>query len=494
MSKIFFFAIFLNFIFITISRLEQEATYDLVLEACESRISSVGKNGFFALTTNSTSNVDIGDISGIEEKIFDTSITIEGEDTPINIECNLWLPKEENITIICKLKQDLGEVEKNIKLNEYELKYNNLSIKIFSENYFNLGFFNMNLPFLYSDKQIIDFNEGNKEYDLKFKIGAYYNDVIIVKDEQSDFPNYIKLENDCNVAGKELICKLSKDKFENLIFSSESPLSISTLNNVIGIYQQDLILDVQIKYNVEKENISIEIQDLINGVAFDEDYIAYETNIANLPEIATNFFELSFKQLDEAQEIVHQSCLFRKYKDDKPLLLLCSIQANNGRKFSLYNIEEEIILDNINAKYNFIIKPVNNSEVIQIAQEPGGLIYSIYPDLLDYFKSDSFNVILAGAVYEMKGFTLFPESKDLTCELKGYIFECNIAKSYFEGKKSGYYYIYHTNHLGGKSANYETAPIKVLLPDKDTSYSSYIKVNILLNIFLSVVVLNVVVN
>ena len=43
----------------------------------------------------------------------------------------------------------------------------------------------------------------------------------------------------------------------------------------------------------------------------------------------------------------------------------------------------------------------------------------------------------------------------------------DVPKNHFEGKKSGYYFIKHINFKGGKSTNYESTPIKVILSDQE---------------------------
>ena len=53
--------------------------------------------------------------------------------------------------------------------------------------------------------------------------------------------------------------------------------------------------------------------------------------------------------------MVKKVCSFRKY-ENSPLLLVCWVKDG---VFWLKEIKEEIILDNINFKYNFRIQPVN---------------------------------------------------------------------------------------------------------------------------------------
>ena len=109
---------------------------------------------------------------------------------------------------------------------------------------------------------------------------------------------------------------------------------------------------------------------------------------------------------------------------------------------TLSEIEQDIKLEDINAKYNFIIKPVKNSEVINIGGDAGGIIYSNYPETLDYRNNDYNKLTIGGSLSHLKEITLFPESDELDCGERSdneevYII-CNIPKKYFEGKKNGY--------------------------------------------------------
>ena len=46
------------------------------------------------------------------------------------------------------------------------------------------------------------------------------------------------------------------------------------------------------------------------------------------------------------------------------MMLLCTINCDNDDNLTLSEIKQDIKLENISAKYNFIIKPVKNSEII----------------------------------------------------------------------------------------------------------------------------------
>ncbi len=82
--------------------------------------------------------------------------------------------------------------------------------------------------------------------------------------------------------------------------------------------------------------------------------------------------------------------------------------------------------------------------------------------------------------------TFNEDKKDLSCQIRpNRILRCTVPKSHFDGKKKGYYFTKHTNHEGGKSAFYESPPIKVILnnspaPSQGNYYSNFLYYSLLL--------------
>ena len=101
------------------------------------------ENGMFALNTNS-SECDIFDESDIEEQIFYTNYNI------YNLKCNFWKPKEENITILCKIIDKKSPTSGSTNPDYVVYKYKDKTIKIIFNfrPYFTIYY----LPFLYADK------------------------------------------------------------------------------------------------------------------------------------------------------------------------------------------------------------------------------------------------------------------------------------------------------------------------------------------------------
>ena len=58
MQKIFLLLVYLNLIFYSFCKLEEESSYDLILEVSESEVSRIGRKGIIAFSTNSSSTFD----------------------------------------------------------------------------------------------------------------------------------------------------------------------------------------------------------------------------------------------------------------------------------------------------------------------------------------------------------------------------------------------------------------------------------------------------
>ena len=100
----------------------------------------------------------------------------------------------------------------------------------------------------------------------------------------------------------------------------------------------------------------------------------------------------------------------------------------------------------------------------------------MYPEIFDFTKNDSL-IIEYGMEDPEKfvGITFNEEANDLTCQDIGReVKRCTVPKSHFKGKKSGYYFTKHSNHLNGKSYSYEAPPIKVILNDSKGNIISFI--------------------
>ena len=480
MNTKFLLFISLNLIFSCLCKLENGEVYDLILTT-DRETEGMGRSGVIAFRTNSSTTVDIFDESDIEKQIFDSKLILK-DDTSLtpDVKCSLWKPKFKCIYILCNLQQELSPGEKRIKLKDYILQYKDKKIKIFSQDF--LGIVIMSTkssPFLYADEQIIDFNDGKDVYELKFKIKLFNEgdslNLVNLKDENT---NYINIRNDCSIKENELICKINKANFEGYLTRYKDKFYLKSFGEGYGIFTHELVFEIQIRYNVNKENIKVKITKLLNGIANNGVMASYETNITKISPCATKPFDLSFT-LDGGSNSYKAQCFLKKYKDDKPLILLCPLEFSQSGKFTLSPTKSETKLEDINQKYLFILSPIENAEKINYSTNSniGGIISLIHPNILDFTKKDSYMVVFGGDnISNLRGLVIEPSLKELECKYNTYDIECTIPKSYFKDQKNGYYYAYQNNHENGKSPCYEVEPIKIIQPDDSKSFAE--KLNI----------------
>jgi len=260
------------------------------------------------------------------------------------------------------------------------------------------------------------------------------------------------------VTKSELETMLTPNRDDNLIqITYINPSS----RHIICIFS--LIPPIKVKTFFPKKNIYVGITKLVENIAEDETYIAYKTNVTDMSNVRTEVksFRLEFENRDGEASF---GCSFRKY-ENTPLLIICL--TKNGT-FWLKEIKKEIILDEVNNKYNFRIQPVNNiKKIISDRSIKNSFIICVYPEILDFTKEDVLTVdFIVGKKNLLTGITFNEEAEDLICETFDYVIKrCKVPKSHFNGKKSGYYFTKHSNHLNGKSTSYEAPPIKIILPE-----------------------------
>ena len=414
----------------------------------------IGKKGTLVFVTSYDDSQNIFNISDIEEKTsFDTNI-IDEDNNSYDVNCKLWKPNFDNIHLLCDLKEIL--IKNNTKIINFintELAYEDNIIRIVSYlNPINIQQYNKEIPFLYSDKQTINIIDDIDYYEIKFKISKYNNELLFITGEDISM---IPLDNN-TIKGKELICSIKKEKLEESIQKEEQLYMIKVYKELIGFINFKAMLGIVVEKKItEKENIYINITNLLEKSASLYEYIAYETNITILPNIFTREYDLHLEE--------NNFKIYFKKSEGKPLLLL--ILADKLGNYSIGNIKENIILNQIHLMYNFIITPVNLQDVYEIKEE-GSNILTIYPEILDFRKNDILilNIFLNNPD-TYKNIKINPEAEnDLECTKDISLLRCIIPKNHFERKSSGYHHTYHLNYLNKYIPFYFFSPIKVILP------------------------------
>ena len=227
------------------------------------------------------------------------------------------------------------------------------------------------VSFLYSDKQEINIKENINLYELKFKKEFYYNNQLILYNERNKFKSISFTEVD---NGEEI--KIEKEKLIQILSYSGETFKISQITNY-GLISMNSIFDISINYlNPQKINIYLNITKLLTPSVDRNTFIAYETNITDIPKITTDYFNIT------NYEFGSLVCLLKKNSDkiNDTLLLLCHpMYMYRDINCSSLGKKEEMVLDNINILYNFIIS-YDNNETFTMNYNRGSLIYSVYPE------------------------------------------------------------------------------------------------------------------
>ena len=134
--------------------------------------------------------------------------------------------------------------------------------------------------------------------------------------------------------------------------------------------------------------------------------------------------------------------------------------------YSLSEIHNEIKLFDKHRKYNFYIQPVKNNDKITIDGNGSFQMY-LMNETLNFYANDeiSLDIIMENLNYTKNITLVLNATKDLECKDIGkHIKRCVVPRSHFQNKQSGYYYIYHLNHVNKYVKFYEHSPIHITIP------------------------------
>ena len=441
--------------------------YDRVIEIKideKNYFMTIGLKGmlYFYTTFNDTKS-NIFDASDIEQKTAFTTTIKDSNSLSYNVNCRIWKPKKGKLIIFCKLNDKLKIGINRIILNGKKLKYNNYRIVISSNaNFIDVEQLDETFPLLYSDEQIINIKENIETYYLKFNIGVYNNEVLLFGDGDI---RTLFLEK-CLIENQILTCPLQKEEIENILNYNGEIFYLNTYNDEHGFNNLELVSNIIFIYDIqkEKENIYIKVNKLLNNTIDLHNFISYETNVTSNSKIISTSFLFGFETEFD------RNCFFKK-NDDQPLLILC-LSSKQGT-FSLGEIKDPILFDDIHIRYNFIISPVINNEEFNVGGEGNYIIFA-FPRVLDFTKTETITInFLKDREKSQTVVRLIPDLYDLECIEGERLNRCVISIDYFTNKKSGYYYAYHLNYLNKVTIYSELDPFKVILP---TNNDVYIKI------------------
>ena len=440
----------------------EDTNYDLIIKATTSSETHLWKISTFALQTNVSNPFLIFDPLDIENQKFET--TLRFRHVSMTIQCHLWKPTYGSLLVICDLIDDpLKFNRSDFSVDDYEFIYKGKRIKIISDG-FNVI---VNLPFIYYHDQNIDLNIEQDVYEFKFKAGLFYDTNLYLSGEGRDqMPCFVHFDS-CEVKNREMTCKMTRKKIESFVSYTQgtektyySTLSFSGQYGLKGnIYSTIILIKNKQK---QKQDIYVELQNLISYKEDSFRFIAFKTNITNIPFIQTRGLKLNFKNLNSSKVDGHY-CFFKNYEDNAPLMFLCRMDKEENNKLILDDFQTQKTYTEFNQNYNFIIS-YPKRESFTVTEEKGNYFQAKFPDVLDFSTKDEVNFTLTGIVNNNYLLILNPKSEGFVCDYHLInVVHCTVKKSHFEGEKSGDFSLYYINNFGEKIKLYELSPFKVIL-------------------------------
>ena len=411
----------------------------------------IGNKGVIRFKTD-FNDTHIFNISTIEQETLFKAVAVAKIGNDFNISCRLWKTKDGRISLFCNVDGQLTTSYDYITIEDQSIEYNNVLIKISFPQTIHLQIYDGELPFLYSDNQTINIKEGQNSYEIKFKVEYYNNDLLYIHGTKN---NYAILDN-CEKNDSELICRLSKEKIEEILILKNEPFEIGLVNDDEGLIKFIYVSDININYeNVAKENIYIKLEKLVGEITELNTYYAFESNIT----LFSNFISDTYK-----------SNFYIKKMSKRPLMIFMK-GSNNTILEELYDSN----IDYLHYKYNFIIRPFKYNNTISISND-GTDVLLTYPEKLDYNLNDSYYIrYIMTNPYKSKGIRLnLRAKKNLICIERHMFKRCDVPKSHFRERKSGYFNTYHINHEDNYNIFYDASLFNVILPI-DKYYELYIE-------------------
>ena len=127
------------------------------------------------------------------------------------------------------------------------------------------------------------------------------------------------------------------------------------------------------------------------------------------------------------------------------MLINVKLEDNKDRDYD-FLIEKDILLENINYKYDFKIIYNDFFQRISVKPDSGKKIIFNYPLILDFTKTDKYTIQFF--LENSQNFNDIKFSKDsapLECTTDNYIKTCTVNKTHFDGIQTGYYFPYYSN-------------------------------------------------
>lgn len=421
---------------------------------CYSKTFYIGNEKGMLTFESSVNAIDIIDRDDIEQ-LSNFTLEIKGDQTNNNytLSCRLWIGYKNRVIILCNFNENLKTNEsidsklftKTVVYKTYNI---DLQMSIERAKFIKVDF---SVPFLYSAIDInVDANSAKINFGLN--IDSYNNERLLISNSKYKAINLDKCKRESNL----LNCEIPKANFD-LIANETNQCGICYFLENGEIIAFDYAI-VNINYiGYTKEDIYVKVETIQETKVDKNSFITASTNITNLPLLKSGDFRLNMTSETRTK------CYFIKHDNSTPLYLTCYVpDAYEGTIGEI----QEISLNYIHYKYNFIIAPGRLDEKINITNIESSYIIHSYPDTLDFTKEDSPIEVYLSLNDEgsFENISLNVEKGDLECEDLIKSKKCKVPKSHFDGKKGGFYFIHHLDSNNKYVANYETFGVKVVLP------------------------------
>ena len=208
-------------------------------------------------------------------------------------------------------------------------------------------------------------------------------------------------------------------------------------NKIKGLYSFESTGDIIITGNITKKDQYISITNLINKYTENNSFVYYETNVTNISEFTSNFFDIKFNNSNSLY------LLKKRVVNNENLLLSCYI--NQIGKISFGKIENKILND-INIENNFWLLEGNNDEIISVDGH-GGYIFTVYPEIMNFKNKHSISMKI-GVEGDLKGIKLNKNSEnELNCIKYINYLDCLVPRNHFDDNEAKYYNILYSTEL-----------------------------------------------
>lgn len=118
---------------------------------------------------------------------------------------------------------------------------------------------------------------------MKFIIESYQNEIFLIGGK---FLN-IKLLNNCEINEKELTCEIKKEDLIEILQKDGGNLFLYYWKKYSEIQQyENVIITVNAK-NIQKEDIYVGINKLLDNTLQEGNFVSYETNVTNISNLIT---------------------------------------------------------------------------------------------------------------------------------------------------------------------------------------------------------------